>query len=58
MDLEDWYALAEIVEKMVLVKRQTDREVNIAKMNGNEQIGADEVEDDMEGDVDDNYKAE
>ena len=58
IDLEVWYPPAEIVEKMVLVRKQTDREINIAKMNGNEQTGADGVEDNMEGDVDDNYKAE
>ena len=56
MDLEDCYPPAEIVEKMVLVRKQTDRESNIAKMNGNEQIHADE----MEGDdiVDENEKDE
>ena len=56
MDLEDCYPPAEIVEKMVLVRKQTDRESNIAKMNGNEQISADE----MEGDdiVDENEKDE
>ena len=56
MDLEDCYPPAEIVEKMMLVRQQTDRESNIAKMNGNEQIGADE----MEGDdiVDENEKDE
>ena len=56
MDLEDCYPPAEIVEKMVLVRQQTDRESNIAKMNGNKQIGADE----MEGDdiVDENEKDE
>ena len=56
MDLEDCYPPAEIVEKMVLVRKQTDRESNMTKMNGNEQIGADE----MEGDdiVDENEKDE
>ena len=66
MDLEDCYPPAEIVEKMVLVRKQTDREVNIAKMkanqrevniakmNANEQLGLDEVEYDIEGDIDEN----
>ena len=54
--MEDCYPPAEIVEKMVLARKQTDGEANIARMNGNERIGADEVEDDMEGEVDENEK--